>query len=134
MKMLISDLVEYSRIDKLGKKFERQANALVWLFDLQQVAGPFDEAVVVSAFLPKRLVRRPGRGTALHVRIGADQLDRSAELARARPEIERERLGIYRRLVFRRADQDKSIAIGAFAQDRAGHQRVNAGNPVSRGA
>ena len=60
-----------------------QACAFRRLLDLQQVAGAGDEGVVVAVLGAERVIGLRGRGRALEVGIGADQLDRPAELAGA---------------------------------------------------
>ena len=118
-----------------AEKFQRQPHALLRLLDLQQVAGAFNEAVVVAALEAERLVGRPGRRRALEVRIAADQLDRPAELGSLRPQVERQRL---RRRSRPRSPARRPIRSrrrpGELAQHRARHQLVLALDPVARRA
>src|SRR4051812_39185773 len=78
----------------LAQELKRQPDALVGLFDLQQMSGALDEAVVVAAFEAKRLVGWARGGRALEVRVAADELHRPAEFGRLRPEVKRQRLRI----------------------------------------
>src|SRR5580704_14733919 len=84
--------------------------------------GVSDEAEVVAALAAQCEIGGGDGGPALHLRIAADQLDRTVELVGARPQIERHRLGIDRRFVFRSPNQLKALAVGPPAQHRARHR------------
>ena len=86
-----------------------QACAFRRLLDLQEVTRPGHEVVVIAVLGPELVIGLRRRRCAFRIGIGADQLHRSAELGGARPEIERERLGIDRRLVLRRARADGAL-------------------------
>src|SRR5262245_57116319 len=94
------------------------------------MAGAGYEGVVVTVLEAERLVGLRGGRRALEIGIGADQLDRPAELARARPQIEGERLGIDGGFVLGSADERIAVAVQALAQDRARHQFVRARHPA----
>ena len=89
----------------LAEELQSQPDALVRLFDLQQMTRAFDKAVIEAALGAKRLVRRASGRRAFKIRIAADELDRPAKLGCLRPKIQRERLRVDRCLILRRARQ-----------------------------
>src|SRR6185437_13323923 len=98
------------------------------------MTASFDDVVVVAAFDRERPVCRRGGRSSLCIRVGADELDRAAELTGLRPKIERHRGGIDAGLVLWIADQDEAVAARILAQDTTGHQFVLALDPVPRRA
>ena len=63
----------------LGEEFQGHADARLGLLDLQEVARAFDDAEVVAALDAERLIGGSRRRCAFAVRVGTDQLDRTAE-------------------------------------------------------